>query len=170
MSRKMIDYKVEEGNISSIDGYSVGDKITATKIASLYPADLITKGIEVSTKTSVKPDDVLWMDIYGRYKLTEKYIKLNTTIPAGTYRVGNVVVGNKVSTGKYKLIKAKAGYTYPSSTDTVDDSKPIWIIDANPSGSSDATFVLTCIRAGSYDAPETINNKLILATALEPYQ
>ena len=170
MSRKMIDYKVEEGNISSIDGYSVGDKITATKIASLYPADLQRAGIDVSTKTSVKPDDVLWMDIYGRYKLVESYIKLNTTIPAGTYRVGSVVAGNEVSTGKYKMIRAKAGYTYPASYNTVEDNKPIWIIDANPSGSSSARFVLICIRAGTYDAPETINNMIIYTTSLEPYQ
>lgn len=169
MSRKMIDYKVEEGNISSIDGYSVGDKITATKIAALYPEDLKNAGIDVSTKTSVKPNDKLWMDIYGRYRITDTYIKLNTTIPAGTYRVGSVVAGNEVSTNKYKLIRARAGYTYPASYATVEDNKPIWIIDANPSGSSSARFVLVCIRAGSYTADETVNMS-IDATVLQPYQ
>ena len=169
MSRKMIEYEVENGNISSIDGYTVGDKITPTKIAALYPADLKRAGIDVSTKTSVKPDDVLWMDIYGRYRLTDKFIKLNTTIPAGTYRVGSVVSGNEVSTGNYKLIKARAGYTYPYSDDTVEDSKPIWIIDANPNGSGTARFVLICIRAGSYTADETINMD-VYATVLQPYQ
>ena len=169
MSRKMIDYQVEDGNISSIDGYSVGDKITPTKIASLYSEDLKRAGIDVSTKTSVKPNDVLWMDIYGRYRLTDTFIKLNTTIPAGTYRVGNVVNGNEVSTGNYKLIQARAGYTYPASYATVEDSKPIWTIDANPSGSSKAKFVLICIRAGSYTADETVNMS-IYATVLQPYQ
>lgn len=165
----MIDYKVEGGNISSIDGYSVGDKITPTKIASLYPADLKKAGIDVSTKTSVKPDDTLWMDIYGRYRLTDTFYRLNTTIPAGTYRVGSVINGNEVSTGNYKLIQARAGYTYPSSSDTVEDSKPIWIIDANPSGSSRARFVLVCIRAGSYTTDETVNMS-VYATVLQPYQ
>ena len=169
MSRKMIDYQVDNGNISSIDGYTVGDKITPTKIASLYPEDLKKAGIDVSTKTSVKPNDVLWMDIYGRYKLTDTFIKLNTTIPAGTYRVGSVVSGNEVSTGNYKLIKARAGYTYPDSYATVEDSKPIWIIDANPSGSSKARFILVCIRAGSYTTDETVNMS-VYATVLQPYQ
>ena len=52
MSRKMIDYQVEGGNISSIDGYTVGDKITGAKLKEkagrgLFVALLLFVGIPI---------------------------------------------------------------------------------------------------------------------------
>lgn len=168
MSKKMIDYKVEKGNISSIDGYSVGDKITAKKIAALYPEGLKSVGIDISTKTSTEPNDTIWMDIYGRYRVSNIFINLDTTIAAGTYRVGAVVAGNEISSRNQHVIHALAGYTYPASYTTAEDSKPIWMIGVNPDG-TEATFILTCIKAGTYDAPEAAKAS-IQAVALENYQ
>ena len=168
MSRKMIDYQVEDGNIKSIDGYTVGDKSTASKIADLYSENLETKGIDIHTSTAVEPNDTIWMDIYGRYKVINTFMNLNATIAAGTYRVGAVIAGNTISTGNKIVIKALSGYTYPASYATVEDSKPIWMIEVNPDGSK-AKFILTCIRAGTYDTPEAASAS-IQAVALEKYQ
>ena len=71
MSRKMIDYKVEEGKITSIDGYKVGgDELTGDAIMG------VTKDSDTVTRT---------LDTDGK-------VTLNAKGGGGTIKVKNVIL------------------------------------------------------------------------------
>ena len=82
MSRKMIDYKVEDGTITSIDGYGVGGKkakIVTVKQSDLEKADYTTDNTD--TLNELKKDLVNTVlqivndsgEIVGEFKYGDKY-------------------------------------------------------------------------------------------------
>ena len=76
MSRKMIDYQVEEGKITSIDGYKVGGD-------TLVPGD---KSIAI-TKNEKGENTIIAKSLL-KYKSYNKRI----TIKAGTYHAGDSIL------------------------------------------------------------------------------
>ena len=66
MSRKMIDYQVEEGKITSIDGYKVGggDELTGQKLF-----DTTTNSVEIDR--TVSSDNKLKLTLH-KYKVNAK--------------------------------------------------------------------------------------------------
>lgn len=98
MSKRMIDYKVEEGKITSIDGYDVGGgALTGDALMN------ITKDSATITRT---------LDTDGKVKLENlesiKSIKktLYTELELKEYQIGDIVDGININTGSGKPISA----------------------------------------------------------------
>lgn len=79
MSRKMIDYQVEEGKITSIDGYKVGEELTGAAIMG------VTKDSTTITRT-LDTDGKVKFDAKGGAELTFK------TYPATCTNSGTVIL------------------------------------------------------------------------------
>lgn len=164
MSRKMIDYQVDNGNISTIDGYTVGDKITGEKIL-----DNINQTAEKGVSYNLDSNGKLYPRIRGRYNLlSNKY--LNTGIipkvPAGTYRVGSKVSLGKAAfnASEFVLTTYAENLVYPLSTQTVSDTEPIWMVTVEPSNDRGYEFyvLLLCIRAGTLTAEKQYSTSGIM--------
>lgn len=151
MSRKMIDYKVENGKISTIDGYSVGGMITGQKIL-----DNISQTAEKGVSYNLDSSGKMYPRIKGRYSLISNiYLNTNITprVPAGTYRVGSRVSLGKArfSSSEFVLSTYAESSMYPLPTQTVPDTEPIWMVTVEPSNDFGYEFyvLLVCIRAGT---------------------
>ena len=91
MSRKMIDYKVENGKITSIDGYRVGggDELTGDALMG------ITKDSTTITRT---------LDTDGKVKLEAKALKvisksINITLEPKEYNIGDMIKAIDINVG-----------------------------------------------------------------------
>ena len=149
----MIDYQVEDGNISSIDGYSVGDKITGAKlkenIAKATPED----GMDYSLAT----DGRLIIKAKGRYEYKNNYFSAEFNAPAGTYVLGQkIILDTRVQINWGYFVSIDSTYQsiipYPSSPRV--DTEPIWRIEALPNSDGSMYVSAVCIKEGTLNAPK----------------
>ena len=165
MSRKMIEYEVEEGKITSIDGYSVGgDEITGQTLL-----DNINQTAEKGVSYNLDNTGKMYPRIKGRYTLlSNKYLNTNIIprVPAGTYRVGNrISLGTaKFNSSQFVLSTYAESSMYPRPTETVPDTEPIWMVTVEPSNDYGYEFyvLLVCIRAGTLTQEKTYDTSGIM--------
>ena len=151
----MIDYQVEGGNISSIDGYTVGDKITGAKLKENIAKSTPNDGMEYSLTTD--GTDRLIIKAKGRYEYKSAYFTAEFNAPAGTYVLGQSISLNtrvQINWG-YFLSMDSTYYSvipYPSSPRV--EGEPIWRIEALPNSDGSMYVRATCIKEGKLDAPK----------------
>ena len=166
MSRKMIDYQVEEGKITSIDGYEVGggDELTGQKLL-----DNINQTAEKGVAYQLDSNGKMYIRIHGRYTLlSNKYLNTRITpkVPAGTYRVGNrISLGEATFNSSQFILSTYAESSmYPRPTETVPDTEPIWMVAVEPANDNGYKFyvLLVCIRAGTLAEEKTYDTSGIM--------
>ena len=165
MSRKMIDYKVEDGNISSIDGYTVGDKITGAKLKENIAKATPNDGMDYSLAT----DGRLIIKAKGRYEYKNNYFSTEFNAPAGTYVLGQIItLDSKVQINWGYFISIESTYyltiPYPSSPRV--DTEPIWRIEALPNRDGSMCVRAVCIKEGTLNAPKNYGDIRLYYTYL----
>ena len=113
MSRKMIDYQVEEGKITSIDGYKVGgDELTGAAIMGVSKdSDTITRTLDTDGKVKFDAkggnDNTLTIiDYPTNGKLTDEQFNMIKANP------GKYVIRKKTWDKKDELFFSSAAYNY----------------------------------------------------------
>ena len=153
MSRKMIDYKVENGNISSIDGYTVGDKITGAKLKENIAKSTPNDGMEYSLTTD--GTNRLIIKAKGRYEYKSSMFSSEFKVPAGNYVLGQtVLIDRRIQVNWGYVIGVASGYntTYPLPTQQRIPSEPIWEIETLPNDDGSLYVRAKCIKEGTLSA------------------
>ena len=156
MSRKMIDYKVEEGKITSIDGYSVGgDEITGAKLKENIAKSTPNDGMDYSLTTD--GTGRLIIKAKGRYEYKNDSFSTEFNAPAGTYVLGQSITLNKrvqINWGYFISIDStyQSIIPYPSSPRV--DTEPIWRIEALPNSNGTMYVRAICIKEGTLNTPK----------------
>ena len=155
MSRKMIDYQVEDGNISSIDGYTVGDKITGAKLKENIAKSTPNDGMEYSLASD--GTGRLIIKAKGRYEYKNDSFSTEFNAPAGTYVLGQSITLNKrvqINWGYFISIDStyQSIIPYPSSPRV--DTEPIWRIEALPNSNGTMYVRAICIKEGTLNTPK----------------
>ena len=166
MSRKMIDYQVDNGKIKSIDGYTVGgDELTGDALMG------ITKDSTTITRT-LDTDGKVKFDAKGDKTTFEiKYDKeRGINLSAKAYTLNELING----TGPYERYtddKPMMYIPYYVDIDRVSSNRLVYLVE--PEGSTGPQFQLTigssfrnyyasitvscvCIRAGTLTAAHSI--------------
>lgn len=149
MSRKMIDYKVEGGNISSIDGYSVGDKITGAKLKENIAKSNTNDGMDYSLTTD--GTGRLVINAKGRYEYKSGTFSETFKAPAGTYLLGKtILITSKTQINWGYFISIDSTYTtfYPLPNQRVD-GEPVWRIEALPNRDGSLYVQAVCVKEGT---------------------
>lgn len=149
----MIDYKVEDGNISSIDGYTVGDKITGAKLKENIAKSTPDDGMDYSLTTD--GTGKLIINAKGRYEYKSNMFSFDFKVPAGNYVLGDTVLINKrVKVDWGYVIGVASGYytTYPLPTQERIPTEPIWEIETLPNGDGTLYVEAKCIKEGTLSA------------------
>lgn len=150
MSRKMIDYQVEDGNISSIDGYSVGDKITGAKLKENIAKSTPDDGMSYSLTND--GTGRLVIHAKGRYEYKNGTFSSNFTAPAGTYVLGQTItIDKRYQVNWGYVIGAASGYqtSYPLPTQERIPTEPIWEIETLPNDDGSLYVCAKCIKEGT---------------------
>ena len=170
MSRKMIDYQVENGKIKSIDGYSVGgDELTGAAIMGVSKdSDTITRTLDVDGKVKfdTKGDKTTFEIKYDK----ERGISLS----AKAYTLNELIMG----AGPYEQYtddKPIMYIPYYVNIDRIDSNRLVYLVE--PEGSTGPQFQLTignsfrnynasisvscvCTRAGTLSSAHSIKYKI----------
>lgn len=149
MSRKMIDYHVEDGNISSIDGYSVGDKITGAKLKENIAKSTPNDGMEYSLTSD--GTGRLVIKAKGRYEYKSGSFSGTFKAPAGTYLLGkSIVISSRTQINWGYFISIDSTYTmfYPLPNQRVD-GEPVWRIEALPNDDGSLYVQAVCVKEGT---------------------
>lgn len=162
MSRKMIDYKVEEGKITSIDGYSVGggdeltgaDIMNATKDSKTITRKLDTDGkVMFATNKPITIEQLYNNNVEMRVGLSAisdnaHVVKANSNIVFSTYNStvdGVFYLDYHISTSDH-VNKFFIGFeNYSGSVENIGKSIPVsipvaWLVGGNGVGGSGAYF------------------------------
>ena len=156
MSRKMIDYQVENGKIKSIDGYSVGgDELTGAKLKENIAKSTPKDGMDYSLATD--GTGRLIIKAKGRYEYKNDSFLAEFTAPAGTYVLGQAIILNtrvQINFGYFISIDStyQSFIPYPSSPRV--DTEPIWRIEALPNNDGSMCVEAICIKEGTLNAPK----------------
>ena len=149
MSRKMIDYKVEEGKITSIDGYKVGG---GEAVSGQVLLDNITKANpNDGFSYSLSNDGKLIIKAAGRYEYKAFNIIMNLHVSAGTYDVGDEVSLNSdfaPSKGYFLGITNDNNSVLPTKEKRVE-GEPVWRIEVYPTFNGHMSVIARCIKAGT---------------------
>ena len=150
MSRKMIDYQVDGGNISSIDGYTVGDKITGAKLKENIAKSTPDDGMSYTLTND--GTGRLVINAKGRYEYKSGTFSYNFTAPAGNYVLGQtILINSRVQVNWGYVIGAASGYetSYPLPTQERIPTEPIWEIEALPNDNGSLYVYAKCIKEGT---------------------
>ena len=148
MSRKMIEYEVDEGKITSIDGYSVGgDELTGQVLL-----DNITKANpNDGFSYSLSNDGKLIIKAAGRYEYKAFNVLIKLHVSAGTYDVGDEVSLNSnfsISNGYFLGMTDDTNPVLPLKQNRVD-GQPVWKIEMYPTYNGHINIIARCIKAGT---------------------
>ena len=152
MSRKMIDYKVEGGNISSIDGYTVGDKITGAKLKENIAKSTPNDGMDYSLTTD--GTGRLVIKAKGRYEYKSGSFSGTFEAPAGTYPLGKSILLNanvQINWGYFISIDSTYTTFYPLPNRIVE-GEPVWRIEALPNSNGSMYVQAVCVKEGTLAA------------------
>lgn len=153
MGKRMIDYQVENGNISSIDGYTVGDKITGAKLKENIAKSTPNDGMEYSLTTD--GTGRLVIKAKGRYEYKNGTYSFDFKVPAGNYVLGQtVLIDRRYQVNWGYVIGAASGYytTYPLPTQQRIPNEPIWEIETLPNDDGSLYVRAKCIKEGTLSA------------------
>ena len=166
MSRKMIDYKVENGKITSIDGYNVGGGDAVTGQVLL---DNITKATpNDGFPYSLSNDGKLIITAAGRYEYKAFNVITSLHVSAGTYDVGDEISLNSdvsVSSGYFLGSTDDYNSVLPTKEKRVD-GEPIWKIETYPTYNGHMKIIARCIKAGTLSAYKNYGDATIKYTCL----
>ena len=165
MSRKMIDYKVEEGKITSIDGYKVGgDEITGQTLL-----DNITKANRNDGFAySLSNDGKLIIKADGRYEYKAFNVLINLHVSAGTYDVGDAVSLNSdfsISGGYFLGMTNDNNPVLPLKENRVE-GEPVWKLEMYPTYNGHINIIARCIKAGTLSAYKNYGDTQLKYTSL----
>ena len=152
MSRKMIDYQVENGNISSIDGYTVGDKITGAKLKENIAKSTPNDGMDYSLTTD--GTGRLVIKAKGRYEYKSGSFRGTFKAPAGTYLLGKTILLNssvQINWGYFISIDSTYTSFYPLPNRRVE-GEPVWRIEALPNSNGSMYVQAVCVKEGTLAA------------------
>ena len=148
MSRKMIDYQVEEGKITSIDGYKVGgDELTGAAIMGVSKdSDTITRALDVDGKVK--------FDTKGDKTTFE--IKYDIFFSSAAYNYKIVYADDIVSVngqnavlGKHYLVLDENNKALISNNDSLSIVADYQKLPQVPSDASTSTYVLKLVNGNS---------------------
>ena len=152
MSRKMIEYEVENGNISTIDGFSVGDKITGAKLKENITPSSSTDGMSYTLATD--GTGRLIIHAKGRYEYKSGSFSQTFKAPAGTYLLGKaILLSSKTSIpwGYFISIDSTYDMFYPLPNQRVE-GEPVWRIEALPNSDGSMYVKAVCVKEGTLAA------------------
>ena len=165
MSRKMIDYQVENGKISTIDGYSVGgDEITGQVLL-----DNITQAKrDDGFSYSLSNDGKLIIQAAGRYEYKAFNVLINLHVSAGTYDVGDVVSLNSsvsISKGYFLGMTNDINPVLPLKENRVE-GQPVWKLEMYPTYNGKINIIARSIKAGTLPEYKNYGDMQLKYTAL----
>ena len=148
MSRKMIDYQVEDGKISSIDGYKVGGE----ELTGQVLLDNITKANpNDGFSYSLSNDGKLIIKAAGRYEYKAFNVLIKFHVSAGTYDVGDVVSLNSnysIGSGYFLGMTNDNDTVLPLKNNRVE-GQPVWKLEMYPTYNGNINIIARCIKAGT---------------------
>ena len=148
MSRKMIDYQVEDGKISSIDGYKVGGE----ELTGQVLLDNITKANpNDGFSYSLSNDGKLIIKAAGRYEYKAFNVLIKFHVSAGTYDVGDVVSLNSnysIGNGYFLGMTNDNDTVLPLKNNRVE-GQPVWKLEMYPTYNGNINIIARCIKAGT---------------------
>ena len=163
MSRKMIEYEVADGKITSIDGYKVGggDEITGATLKENIAKSTPHDGMEYSLTTD--GTNKLIIKAKGRYEYKSKNFSIDFRAPSGTYVLGQTIsLDRRVEIDWGYFISMDSTYLsvipYPSTPRV--EGEPVWKIEALPNSDGSINVKAMCIKEGTLAAEKdygTIN-------------
>ena len=148
MSRRMIDYQVEEGKITSIDGYKVGGE----ELTGQVLLDNITKATpNDGFSYSLSNDGKLIIKAKGRYEYKSFNALINLHVSAGTYDVGDVVsLNSNFSIGKgYFLGMTNDNNPVLPLKEKRVEGQPVWKLEMYPTYNGNINIIARCIKEGT---------------------
>ena len=165
MSRKMIDYQVENGKITSIDGYNVGgDELTGAKLKENIAKATPNDGFAYSLSN----DGKLIIKAAGRYEYKAFNVLVKLHVSAGTYDVGDVVSLNSsfsISNGYFLGMTNDNNPVLPLKEERVE-GEPVWKLEMYPTYNGNINIIARCIKAGTLSAYKNYGDTQLKYTSL----
>ena len=159
----MIDYQVENGKISTIDGYKVGggDELTGAKLKENIAKSTPYDGMEYSLTTD--GTNRLIINAKGRYQYMHKTFSTDFKAPAGNYVIGQTITLDsrvEIDFGYFISMNSTFLSVIPYQPTPRVEGEPVWKIEAIPNSDGSMNVKAMCIKEGTLTAEKnygTIN-------------